>query len=410
MRAIGLLLPIALAPAALAAAPPRVCEQSVAAPFFTSLAFQRGLLAPSGGHLVICTTTSAARKVFSLGQRGVEGGGTHQGSPLARGGQAGGTQTERVDVRMDTQEAEAVLRLVERQRGGTAETTEEWEALFATPGYRQLEQRERSMGRSFERADFQTFVRSADLAARAAGLRQTIDRWTTADLSGAVARALAYLPPSTRIEATIFPVIKPRTNSFVFTKNPRPAIFLFIDPAQTREQFENTVAHELHHIGASSLEAAFEARLGPLTPGAREAAMWMGSFAEGIAMLAAAGGPSVHPHATSGAADRARWDKDEANFAADLRRVERFFLDVVQGQIQGDAVAAGGAAFFGVQGPWYTVGWRMSVLVEQAEGRAVVIDAVRDPRLLLVAYNRVARARHGELPLWSSELLAAVGM
>ncbi len=65
-------------------------------------------------------------------------------------------------------------------------------------------------------------------------------------------------------------------------------------------------------------------------------------------------------------------------------------------------------AFFGVQGPWYTVGWKMAVVVERAFGRAAVVAAVGDPRRLLAEYNRAVRARHLALPLWSDALLAAV--
>jgi hypothetical protein len=49
---------------------------------------------------------------------------------------------------------------------------------------------------------------------------------------------------------------------------------------------------------------------------------WIGGFGEGFAMLAAAGGPDVHPHAVSASDERARWDKDVANFNDDLKNVQ----------------------------------------------------------------------------------------
>ena len=61
--------------------------------------------------------------------------------------------------------------------------------------------------------------------------------------------ALAYLPEGARIRAKIYPVIKPRENSFVFDLKGDPAVFLYLDPAVSRGQLENTLAHELHHIG-----------------------------------------------------------------------------------------------------------------------------------------------------------------
>jgi hypothetical protein len=51
----------------------------------------------------------------------------------------------------------------------------------------------------------------------------------------------------------------------------------------------------------------------------------IGAFGEGFAVLAAAGGPDVHPHAVSSPDERARWDKDMLNFNEDLKKVETFF-------------------------------------------------------------------------------------
>ena len=100
----------------------------------------------------------------------------------------------------------------------------------------------------------------------------------------------------------------------------------------TREKFENTLAHELHHIGYAgscpSKQAADE--IGKLPPHVRSALTWIGAFGEGFAMLAAAGGPEIHPHAVSNPEERARWDKDVANFNEDFKKVEKFLLDVLE--------------------------------------------------------------------------------
>ena len=99
----------------------------------------------------------------------------------------------------------------------------------------------------------------------------------------------------------------------------------------------------------------------------------VGAFGEGFAMLAAAGGPDVHPHAVSGADERARWDKDVANFDADLKKVEQFLLDMLDGKLSEEEIQKIGFSFFGIQGPWYTVGWKMSVVIEKTYGRARLI-------------------------------------
>jgi hypothetical protein len=64
-------------------------------------------------------------------------------------------------------------------------------------------------------------------------------------------------PPAEAPNKRVFPDIKPLTNSFVWSaKGGDLAIFLYVE-YQTTARFENTVAHECHHIGLQSLfEAA----------------------------------------------------------------------------------------------------------------------------------------------------------
>lgn len=38
-----------------------------------------------------------------------------------------------------------------------------------------------------------------------------------------------------------------------------------------------------------------------------------------------------------------------------------------------------GYSFFGVQGAWYTVGYRMAVIVERREGRPALVECMSDP-------------------------------
>ena len=46
-------------------------------------------------------------------------------------------------------------------------------------------------------------------------------------------------------------------------------------------------------------------------------------------------------------------------------------------------------SFFGNPGPWYTVGWRMTVTIERRYGRPRLIDCIAEDRLLLPTYNAV---------------------
>lgn len=318
-----------------------------------------------------------------------------------------------VDVRLVTDEAQSVLAILAKRKADQPIAEADWQRVFQSEGYLRLKQRELSMKRSFEDTDFKTFVLSDALLARAAALEETLEHWKRADTTRAANLALAYLPRNANIRAKIYPVIKPRENSFVFDVKENPAIFLYIDPAVSREKFENTLAHELHHIGYGTacppkdVTAAIE----KLPQNQRTLLTWIGGFGEGFAMLAAAGGPDIHPHAVSSAEDRARWDKDVANFNDDLKKVDAFFNEILNGKLTEDQVREKGFSFFGVQGPWYTVGWRMSALIEKTYGRAKLIECMCDQRLLLATYNRAAtkynRHTRASLALWSAAVVNA---
>jgi hypothetical protein len=313
------------------------------------------------------------------------------------------------DLVIVTDQAEAALHILAQRKAGRPPDEASWRRLFASEGYRRLQARETAMGRSFEDSSFRTFLLSDTLLAREAALRTTLHAWRKSDLGRARARALAYLPSGTRIRARVYLLIKPRTNSFVFEADTDPAIMLYLDPARTRAQLENTVAHELHHIGyASACHSPSDSAADSAVTQARG---WLSAFGEGVAMLAAAGGPEVHPHAESPARDRARWDGDLANAPEDVGKLESFLLDILDRRVtDADSIGRAGMSFFGIQGPWYTVGWLMASTVERAEGRTALTGALCDPVELLRRYDAVARARRDpSLPVWSERLLARLG-
>jgi hypothetical protein len=319
-----------------------------------------------------------------------------------------------IQLQLDTSEAEAVLAVLDRLRARHLVEEGTWAQVFSSEPYRRLKQRETHMQRAFTDSAFRRFVASPALLARADSLRRTLAAWSRADLAASARRVLAYLPDTARIRARVYPVIKPQSNSFVFEPATNAAIFLYLDPTVSAAQFENTIAHELHHIGFASVSGSQEAMRATLSPGASRVVEWMGAFGEGLAMLAAAGSPDVHPHAVSPAADRARWDRDMGRFNDDLRALEKFFTGILAGRYKSEAeVQKVGFSFFGVQGPWYTVGYRMAVMVERRFGREVLIECMLDPRELLARYNAAAadsmRAGHATLATWSPEFLRRLG-
>jgi hypothetical protein len=87
--------------------------------------------------------------------------------------------------------------------------------------------------------------------------------------------------------------------------------------------------------------------------------------------------------------------------------VEKFLTDLLENKLTDEQIQQTGFSFFGVQGPWYTVGWKMSVLIEKTYGRAKLIECFCDQRKLLSTYNQAAekhnRNSRERLALWCSD-------
>lgn len=316
----------------------------------------------------------------------------------------------RISLQLDASEADQAIVIIEEEKSGRRVTHEDWNRLFATTPYRDLKAREASMSRSFTDDDFKTFLSSPDALAQLDTWKRTVAGMKSADMTAIGRRVLEWLPEGASLHARIFPEIKPRVNSFVWQPQPNEprAIFLAVQ-TQSRDSFENTVAHELHHIGLGSLEARQDAILAGLPAPAKKAAEWLGGFGEGEAMLAAAGSAERHPHWEDDAVARARWDSDMMHFNADLKSVQELMLDIVNGKLTTDAeIQKRAQPFWGYQGAWYTVGYEMAVLVEKRFGRKTFDECLLDPRLLLVRYNEVAKdanAQGASLATWSPELM-----
>ncbi len=322
---------------------------------------------------------------------------------------------DRLAVRVDDAEAAAALAILDLENAGQAVPEESWRRLFDSPGYVVLHRREAAMGVGFTDDEFKAFLRLPATRDNAASWRRALAGWKGASLSEAAALAFAYLPSGARIVATVYPAIKPRKNSFVFEAASNPSIFMYLDAGVTPAKFKNTVAHELHHIGLASAcpPAGVEARWSALPPGTRQLVKWLGAYGEGLAMLAAAGGPQVHPHEVSLAEDRARWDRDLASFDQNLEEQQRVFLDMLGGRLTDDhRIDEKMFTYFGVQGPWYTVGWRMAATIETELGRDRLIAAECDPSILLATYNEAAvahnRSAQPKLALWSEALIGGL--
>jgi hypothetical protein len=341
--------------------------------------------------------------------------------PLPARGFTKQTDSTRIRLTLDASEADEVLAILALRRDGKPIDDTAWTKLFSTAPYRRLKERQASIARQFHDStivlhdeDFKRFVLSGEPLKRYSELKATLERWKEANLYVSAEKVLAYLPDSATIHAKIYPVIKSQKNSFVWEASTDPAIFLYVDPEVSRDKFANTVAHELHHIGLASTNSKYETKISSLPEREHTVADWIGAFGEGMAMLAAAGSPDIHPHATSSAKDRARWDRDMANFRENFESVDSFFEDILSGGLSNqDSIEAKGSSFFGIQGPWYTVGYKMCVMVEKRFGRAALIHTMLDPRTLLVLYNEAAKEQNtngkGKFPLWPETMLKQIG-
>ena len=331
-----------------------------------------------------------------------------QGDAASRGD----SMRARLDVEIVTDEADAVLALLDRRASGIPFGDEYWQRVVASEGYRRLGDRERAFRREITDSAFRAFVLSDTLIGRSLELRRTLRDWKRIDPLSAASRAFDYLPDEARIRARIYPVIKPRTNSFVWETTTNPAIFLYVDSDVSGIEFERTLAHELHHIGVAD---ACRATDSTRAPGVRTVLEWMSGFAEGRAVLAAAGSAEVHPHAMSDSRERAVWDRDVAHAATDVRRLEAFFFGLLDGKLSQEEQTRRGFTFIATdsvpQGAFYTVGWLMASTVERELGREVLVQSTCDPRRFLEDYRRAAAqaknaGRGSSLPLWSDTLLA----
>jgi hypothetical protein len=320
---------------------------------------------------------------------------------------------EAVNLQLLSEEADAVLALMSLQRAGKPVGEADWEHVFATEPYKELKLREAEAGVPFTDAGFRGFCLSSQLTARFGALKQALHLCRALDLPALGRRTLDYLPDGAYIRAAVFPVIKPLRNSFVYGPASKARVFVYLDPCATVAQLENVIAHELHHIGLFPFELVRRECCSSMPMTVQSALASMGWFREGFAMLSAAGGPGTHPHACGTERDRERWDRDVANFARDRQSIEEFLMAVLRGNLEGAAMERAGEALLGVQGPWYTVGWKMAAAVEQRFGRRSLVECMMDPRLLLLRYNAgIANGREGahasELPQWRPELMVAL--
>lgn len=323
------------------------------------------------------------------------------------------SQAGPLHLKVEVGQAQAVLALADTSMRGGHIGADDWQRLETSPAYVRWTERQRGIGFPVDKAAFRNFVQSTDLRDQLEPLRAKVGEWSALDPSTAGTLAAAYLPAGTQLRATVYPLIKASKNTFVYDLQGDPAIFFSIDTSETAPAFTNTLAHELHHVGVATACAGDE----EVTAGGRSEAVlkWLSAFSEGRAMLAAAGGPDSHPHATSPADAIGQWERDLGKAAGDAPGLEAFFAALMDESLGEDAATRRGMAFINdkerPQGPFYTVGWLMAATVEQEFGRDRLVAGTCAPERLLLDYDDALRQRElrgidvTRLPRWSAGFL-----
>lgn len=97
-------------------------------------------------------------------------------------------RAQQLDVRLVTDEADAVLAVLAKKRANEPVTDADWARVFSSEGFTRLKKRELGMQRPFEDAEFQKFVLSDELDQRAAALEDTLAKWKRAEAAAAYNR------------------------------------------------------------------------------------------------------------------------------------------------------------------------------------------------------------------------------
>lgn len=321
---------------------------------------------------------------------------------------------DKLDVRLVTDQAEAALHIIELAEINATPGDDDWNRLWNSEGYRRLLEREASMGRDkgFAQA-LAAWLVSPETVAKADEYRELVDEWQHFDARAAGLRALAYLPGNTFLQASLYPVLKHTSNTFVFDLENQPSIFMTLSIDDDAAKIEATMTHELHHVGIAQCPVSADYQ--DLSGRQKWVVDRLGIFGEGLAVLATAGGPMRHPQYFGSRQDYLVWERDIARFTTDLPRIEQFFSEVLAGEIAESQQRARLMEFIvsaeRPQGPAYTVGWKMAAIVERKFGQDSLVEVICDPRELMRKYNEAIATMpttDNDLPIWSAEFLSSL--
>ncbi len=318
-----------------------------------------------------------------------------------------------IHVRLVTDEPEVALQILQERQDGKQVTDSDWAKLFDTEGYKRLKDREIGMAKMFPGRKpftdegFKTFMLSDDVLKQRSALQDALDQWKKIDVAACAQKSLSYLPQGSSISATVCYLIKPAKNSFVWGSDTKdPAVMLYLDPKQPYEDIAMTIAHEFHHIGYESTcpSKEYKAWYDKQPKSVQIAQTWLRAFGEGFAVLASDGSMDAEPYEYSAKEVKDAWKTGIANNQENMKQLQAFFEDVLNGKLTEDQASAKASEFYGMVGPWYTTGWIMATTIERAFGRDRLLACYLDPRLLLPTYNEAAK-KVGNEPTWPEDFV-----
>lgn len=315
-----------------------------------------------------------------------------------------------MSVQFILDQCEAALEVIEfNVKGNPTLRNSSLEKLFNTKGYLWLKERELAMGelgQAFSDEKFKEFILSDNLKEKLHQLQAVLSKLRDLDMEEMVEKAQGYLPEDFPIDSYLVPLIKPLENSFVYQIDGKIAVFLYLNPQYTKAEMENIIIHELHHVGLGEIYKAIPSQIE--NSGLREIFRWTQALGEGYAMLAAAGGVDQHPVFYDSELKN-KWDQRMDSFADDFEQVNKFFIKLLKQELNEADAMEKGFEMFGIQGPWYTVGWQVAVTIEKVYGRKSLIECIANPLQQFAMFNNAIKIHNLEqriVPLgWSGEII-----
>jgi hypothetical protein len=330
--------------------------------------------------------------------------------PAAAAKALSGPQTRQV---VDVSGVERFLEITAVLEQDKEPAPEQWDRLFATPGYAVL------VAREFSKDDFANRFRLAFMPSKAAELDARIKRdtgfaaqflphyvrakqaraeierrvaafRTAAFADEAIARARAFLPTGSTSE-------KPAVTFVVFAPDSRgyDPVVLDILYLSDREEFLNTVAHEFHHW--------YRAKLAPdLTRDADVLWTIQQVQLEGIADLI-----NVPDWMTRSAET---WSASNKQFVESYRRSPEIIraiddLFVRMHDEQGDRRDLGQQLRRAVPRSGHPTGYFMAETIVAALGRDALVRTVSNPFAFFRLYSEAARKKGSDSPAFSNKTL-----